>query len=345
LGDIGYIATGVKDPDKLKIGDTVCGQRGSACIPLPGYTEPKPVVFVSFYPEEAEDYENLKRALAKLHLTDAALNFQPESSEVLGRGFKGGFLGRLHFEVTAERLEKEFQIKTVHSFPSVAYQVKTKGGWLEIKNPKDFPDDYLETLEPMTTVEILTPSKYMGGILALKETFRFQPFEIKNLGNPAKILLIAKLPLADLISDLDDKLKSLSEGYASFSYEIKGHEKSRLEKLEVLVAGHLLPGLTRILPAAKIEREARLTVERLKNLLPKQQFVQAIQASSRGRIIARETITAMKKDVTGYLYGGDRTRKMKLWKKQQRGKSRLKEMAQQKSVQIPASVFKELLKQ
>ena len=355
-GEIGYVATGLKDPGLLKIGDTIVsilGSRTSAGsstslsdiqkLILPGYQEPPPVVFVSFYPEDPNEYEDLKKALAKLRLTDASLNFEPDASEVLGRGFKGGFLGRLHFEITAERLEKEYKIRTVHSFPSVAYRIKTgEEGWATIKNPKDFPNDYLEVQEPMTLVEILTPSKYLGGILSLKEIFRFGQFETKNLG--AKILLTANLPLADLISDLDDKLKSLSEGYASLSYEITGYERGDLEKLEILIAGHLVPGLTRILPKEKVEREARLTVERLRELLPRQQFSQAIQATARGRIIARETIPALRKDVTGYLYGGDRTRKMKLWKKQQRGKTKLKAMAEKSDIKIPASVFKELLK-
>ncbi|MEK9183619.1 MAG: translation elongation factor 4, partial [Patescibacteria group bacterium] len=290
-GEIGYIATGIKDPGLLKIGDTIIGNWSASGrmgtgnlenLAIPGFTEPQPVVFVSFYPEENDNYENLKKALAKLRLTDASLNFYPESSEILGRGFKGGFLGRLHFEITAERLEREFQIKTVHSFPSVAYKILLTGKkeYLEIKNPKDFPLDYAEVLEPITKVEILSPPKYLGNILSLREIFRFGSFETKTLGN--KVLLSAKLPLADLISDLDDKLKSLSEGYASMSYEIIGYEKSKLEKLEVLIAGHLVPGLTRILPQEKIPREAKITVERLKEFLPKQQFTQAIQAAVRG---------------------------------------------------------------
>lgn len=348
-GEIGYIATGAKEFGKIKIGDTIINYRSPTLIvdlnlALPGYKTPQPVVFVSFYPEESDDYENLKQALAKLRLTDASLNFEPDTSEVLGRGFKGGFLGRLHFEITAERLAKEFKINTVHSFPSVSYKIIKNKQEILITNPKDFPSDFDEVLEPIVKVEILTPSEYLGGILSLKEFFRFENFETINLGK--KLLVTAKLPLADLISDLDDKLKSLSQGYASLSYEIIGFEKGDLEKLEILIADHLVAGLTRILPKEKIQREARQTVERLKELLPKQQFMQAIQAAVRGKIIARETIPAMKKDVTGYLYGGDRTRKMKLWKKQQRGKAKLKERAEGggNDIKIPASIFKELLK-
>ncbi len=343
-GETGYLATGIKDPDVLKIGDTVSNKPDAQQIP--GYKEPTPVVFVSFYPEDTSKYDELKQALAKLRLTDAALKFEPDFSEVLGRGFKGGFLGRLHFEITAERLEREFKISTVHSFPSVEYRVRRQASgvkdWQVITNPKDFPDDYLEAEEPITKMEIVLPPQYLGAVLQLKEVFRFSDLETKTLNN--KVVISAKLPLADIVRDLDDKLKSVTQGFASFSYEIAGYGKANLAKLEILVASHSVPGLTRVLPKKDIEREARHTVEKLKELLPRQQYVQAVQASSGGRIIAREDIAALRKDVTGYLYGGDRTRKMKLWKKQQKGKQRLKEMANQNKIKIPASVFKELLK-
>jgi len=354
-GEIGYIATGVKDPGKIKIGGTI------GAPPLPGYREPQPVVFVSFYPEDANDYDALRQALARLRLNDAALHFESDMSEILGRGFKGGFLGRLHFEITAERLARgEFsaggalsagrqgsasggKVKTVHSFPSVAYQIKLKNnGWITITNPKDFPSDCAEVLEPMTKVEILTPPKYLGDILKLKELFRFSDIEIKTAGS--KALISAKLPLADLISDLDDKLKSVSEGYASLSYETAGWARAEVTKLEILVTESVVPGLTRIVPEKYVLQEGRQTVLKLKKLLPQEQFAQAIQARAYGRIIARETIPALRKDVTGYLYGGDRTRKVKLWKKQQKGKKKLKERATREPVKIPAHIFKELLK-
>ena len=347
-GAIGYIATGIKDPGKIKIGGTI------GAPPLPGYREPQPVVFVSFYPEDANDYDALRQALGKLRLNDAALHFESDMSEILGRGFKGGFLGRLHFEITAERLARgEFsakggsasggKVKTVHSFPSVAYQVKLKNdGWITITNPKDFPSDYAEVLEPMTKAEILAPPRYLGDILKLKELFRFSDIEVKTTGS--KALVAVSLPLADLISDLDDKLKSISEGYASLSYESIGWARGEVVKLEVLVTENVVPGLTRIVPEKYVEQEGRATVIKLKKLLPQEQFTQAIQARAHGRIIARETIPALRKDVTGYLYGGDRTRKMKLWKKQQKGKKKLKELATREPVKIPASIFKELLK-
>lgn len=337
-GETGYIATGVKDPDKLKIGDTILRQ-GVAGKPLIGYAEPKPVVFVSFYPDEGDKYDEFKQALAKLRLTDSSLTFEPETSEVLGRGFKGGFLGRLHFEIAAERLAREFNIETVHSFPSVAYKVDG----VVITNPKDFPSDYKFAEEPMTKTEIVTPPEYLGSIMRLQEVFRFSDVQTETLKN--KIIVKAKLPLADLIRDLDDRLKSVSQGFASFYYELTGFEKAEVAKLEILVAGHAVPGLTRILPKQDIEREARTTVEKLKDLLPKQQFTQALQAMSGGRIIARETIVAMKKLLGNFgKTGGDRTRKMKLWQKQQRGKERLKERGESAQIKIPANIFKELLK-
>ncbi len=336
-GEIGYIATGIKDPGKIKIGGTI----GSP--PLTGYQEPQPVVFVSFYPEDPNDYDNLRQALARLRLNDAALYFEPEMSEILGRGFKGGFLGRLHFEITAERLAREFKVKTVHSFPSVAYQIKIRGnGWITITNPKDFPDDAYEVLEPMTKAEILTPPRYLGNVLRLKEIFRLSEIQTQTRGD--KVVIQTKLPLGDLIRDFDDKLKSVSEGFASLSYKSIGWERGDVLKLEVLATGQTVNGLTRIVPKKDLEYEARSTVGKLKKLLPREQFAQAIQARAGGRIIARETIPALRKDVTGYLYGGDRTRKMKLWKKQQRGKKKLKELAIRSPVKIPADIFKELLK-
>jgi GTP-binding protein LepA len=316
-GETGYIATGIKDPDLVKIGDTISDVRATTAtdqleLALPGYREPRPVVFVSFYPEHPEDYDEFKKALAKLRLSDSAIRFEPDSSEVLGRGFKGGFLGKLHFEIAAERLDREFDIPVVSSFPSVAYKValnprtssvskqkdleKVEGeeGVYWIKNPKDFPADALKVYEPMTAIEILTPMQYMGPILQLKELYRFRDITTETIGSASagRMLIKARLPLADLISDFDDKLKSVSAGYGSLSYEVVAYEEGEVDKLEFMVAENLVPGLTRILPKAEIDAEARATCAKLKDLLPKQQFKQAIQAVHRGRVIARETINA-----------------------------------------------------
>ncbi len=340
-GEIGYIATGIKEADTLRIGDTIADMRGA--LMLPGFRVPKPVVFVSFYPAEGDKYDELKSALDRLRLNDAALQFEPDKNEVLGRGFKGGFLGRLHFEIAAERLEREFNVETVHSFPSVEYHVKTKKGDVVINNPKDFPDDNLGVEEPMAKIEVLVPSERMGQVLQLSQLFRFENIETKNFG--ARMIVTATLPLAELIQDLDDQLKSVTQGFASLNYEIVGYAACEVKKIEILVASHIVPGLTRILAARDVDREARRTVERLKELLPRQQFSQSIQAAIGGKIIARETIPAMTKELGNFgKNGGDRTRKMKLWKTQQKGKARLKEMAESSDVKIPANIFKELLK-
>ncbi len=347
-GQIGYVATGLKDPGLLKIGDTMLAAQqwpipNPVQYALPGYQNPQPVVFVSFYPEDNDDYEDLRNAFGKLQLNDSALRFEPDFNEYLGRGLKAGFLGRLHFEITAERLEKEFQMTTVHSFPSVTYRVQPRhGDWLIINNPKDFPDDYLDVEEPMAKAEILVPSEYLGSVMRLQDVFRLTNFSTQPLGHSTLITL--DVPLSDLIRDFDDQLKSVSSGYASLSYRVASYQRTDVAKLEVLVATHLVSGLTRIIHKDEVEREARKTVERLKELLPHQQFSQALQAMVGGRIIARETIPALKKDVTGYLYGGDRTRKMKLWKKQKRGKEKLVALATKSQIHIPAKVFKELLK-
>ncbi len=348
-GAIGYVATGLKDPELLKIGDTVLGFSewpitNPTELALPGYQNPQPVVFVSFYPEENEDYEDLKTALGKLKLSDSALRFETDFNEYLGRGFKAGFLGRLHFEITAERLEKEFNITTVHSFPSVSYRVQSRNGeWTLVSNPKDFPDDYSAVEEPVASIQILCPMKYLGAVLQLQSVFRVTNITTETIGNT--MLISARLPLADLIRDFDDQLKSISSGYASLSYVISEYQRTDVAKLDVLVASQIVSGLTRIIYKEDLEREGRKTVEQLKELLPHQQFTQAIQAVVGGKIIARETIPAMKKALGDFgKNGGDRTRKMKLWKKQKLGKEKLKERGEKSKIQIPASVFKELLK-
>lgn len=345
-GEIGYLATGIKNPDVLRIGDTIAvGQ----VRPLPGYQEPKPVIFVSFYPEDNDKYEDLKQALRRLRLNDPALTFEPDSNELLGRGFKCGFLGRLHFEITAERLEREFNLKTVSSFPSVTYEIlsrsekaperREKDSWRVITSPKDFPDHPQAVREPFAEVEILTPPRYLGAVLGLKEKFRFQDIRTETVGNLNIVKVL--MPLADLMLDFDDNIKTLTEGFASFSYKIKGMQPADVIKLEIRVAGQRVAGLSRIVPKKDILREGRMMVEKLKDVLPRQQIPQAIQAIAAGRIIAREDIPALRKDVTGYLYGGDRTRKMKLWQKQKKGK---KKMAAITKIAIPPKTYMELLR-
>ncbi len=334
-GEIGYIATGIKDPDKLRIGDTI-GDRA-----LVGYEAPQPRVFVSFFPEDSDKYEEMKKAFQKLKLNDPALRLEPDSSDVLGRGFKVGFLGKLHFEITSQRLEKEFGIKTVNSFPSVSYKIKKQNqkDLITIDNPRDLPEEYEEIWEPIIDLELIMPASYLGSIIRMKDDFRIGDFDTQTIGD--RVLVKTTMPLMELISDFDDKLKSATNGFASFSYRIADYRKADLVKIDVLVAKELVVGLSRIISRKDLEYEARRMAERLKDLLPQQQFSQAIQVVVGTRVMARETIPAMRKDVTGYLYGGDRTRKMKLWKKQKKGKKRLLGMAK---VTISADVFKELLK-
>ena len=334
-GEIGYIATGIKDPDKLRIGDTI-GDRA-----LVGYEAPQPRVFVSFFPEDSDKYEEMKKAFQKLKLNDPALRLEPDSSDVLGRGFKVGFLGKLHFEITSQRLEKEFGIKTVNSFPSVSYKIKKQNqkDLITIDNPRDLPEEYEEIWEPIIDLELIMPASYLGSIIRMKDDFRIGDFDTQTIGD--RVLVKTTMPLMELISDFDDKLKSATNGFASFSYRIADYRKADLVKIDVLVAKELVVGLSRIISRKDLEYEARRMAERLKDLLPQQQFSQAIQIVVGTRVMARETIPAMRKDVTGYLYGGDRTRKMKLWKKQKKGKKRLLGMAK---VTISADVFKELLK-
>ncbi len=339
-GEIGYVATGLKDPSLVKIGDTLVLDDRSPASGLPGYREPGAVVFVSFYPDGDTKFDDLKRAFEKLRLNDAALAFEPDANEALGRGLKAGFLGQLHFEITASRLEREYGISFLTSFPSIAYRVRDRGETSVVKQPQNFPMKPEKTWEPIVALEILAPQKYLSAVVNLRTVFDLEVKEIKNFGE--NLLIEADMPLRELIRDFDDRLKSATQGYASFTYEIAGEREADVEKLEILIVGETVPALTRIVPRKDLEREGRQTVERLKELLPKEQFVQAIQAQAMGRIIARETIPAMKKLLGNFgKTGGDRTRKMKLWKKQKRGKEKLQGMAR---VELTPEVFREILK-
>ncbi len=337
-GEIGYIATGLKNAATVHIGDTVVTPAHSAAS-LPGYREPNPVVFISFYPDSETSFEDLQKALERLRLNDSALHFEPDSNEALGRGIKVGFLGQLHFEITAERLRTEFGLEFLTSFPSIAYTVEENGEKRTITQGDDWPTGNFQAWQPMIKLEVITPPEYVNDVVAVSARFAMEVQGFANVGT--SVIVTARMPLSELIRDFDDQLKSVSAGFASFTYEPDGEEPASLKKLEILLAGTAEPALTRIVPTKDVDREARQMVERLKELLPQQQFSQAIQAQVDGRFVARETIAAMKKDVTGYLYGGDRSRKMKLWKKQARGKERLKESAR---VRVPIDVFREILK-
>jgi len=341
------LATGIKNTKQIKIGDTILAANQANfsyqnldLFALEGFQEPNPVVFVSFYPDNANDYDNLKKSLERLNLNDSALKIEAEQNEILGRGFKVGFLGKLHFEITAERLKREFKVNIITTFPSVVYKVITKDGEKFITRPEELPSNYEEIWEPIIKVTIITPVEYLNQIMSLYNKFRMTNITTKILGNNLEIL--TTMPLVELISDFDDQLKSATSGFASFSYEFLGYKKANIEKLDCFVAGEMIPGMSRFFPKENIEKEARKIAEKLKNLLPKEQFPQAIQIKIGGKVIAREDIPAIKKLLGNFgKNGGDRTRKMKLWQKQKRGKEKLKSLAR---VKIEPQVFKELLK-
>ncbi len=352
-GQTGYVATGIKEPEKLRVGDTlgkITAPGASLNMrdvviniePLPGYREPKPMVFASVYPHEADDFEVLKKSIQKLKLNDPALFCQLEFFQSLGRGFSLGFLGMLHLEIVKERLEREYKLETVLSTPTVSFKVKMKNGeQIDIFRAVDLPNpEGIEAiLEPWVRLEILTTNKYFGDIMNLVSLYRLNFIDNKYLGD--LMIINFEAPLMDIISDFYDKLKSITSGYASMNYEIIEYRKGNLVKLEFLIADEKFDAFARIVPKERVNRDGRLVAAKLKELLPKENFSVAIQAMAEGRIIARETISALKKDVTGYLYGGDRSRKMKLWKKQQRGKKRLKEFGK---VDVPSRVYLEILK-
>lgn len=397
-GQIGYIATGIKNPGVVKVGDTIFlenqlieSQRksalspryahpkshhggtkegesaGSGLQPLPGYAEPRPVVFASFYPtsEEGDDYDVLKDALGKLKLTDAALTYEPESSPGLGRGFRLGFLGMLHIEIVSERLRREYGLNLIVSTPSVEYHVISKNtNEVAIRSAASLPDPSVitEVQEPFVMLELLSPARYLGPLMTLMADTRSQYLATEYL---TKELVILKYnaPLAEIITDFYDRLKSISSGFASMSYssphsfnnlcpfthainnecgdEPFGYRAGDLVRLDILIASELIEPFSKIVPREKAFHVGRATVEKLKNIVPKQLFAVTLQAAIGGKIIARETISAMRKDVTGYLYGGDVTRKNKLLDKQKRGKARMKASGK---VNLPQEVFLEMLK-
>lgn len=339
-GEIGYIATGLKNPGQVRVGDTIITRDAK---PMPGYREPRQMVFASFYPETSDEYDELKDALAKLKLTDASLTYEPESSPGLGRGFRLGFLGMLHVEIISERLRREFKLELIISTPSVEYHVETpKGETLAIRSAAALPDPNLiaKISEPIVNLEILAPSSYLGQLMKLVAELRSQYQAIDYLTKET-IVIKYVVPLSEIITDFYDKLKSVSSGYASMSYEPAGYQASDLVKLDILIAGDIVEPFSKIVPRQHAHHEGKNIVEKLKKVIPRQLFAVSLQAAVGGKIIAREDITAMRKDVTGYLYGGDVTRKKKLLEKQKRGKARLKESGR---VEIPHKIFLEMLK-
>lgn len=342
-GEIGYIITGLKEVADIGIGDTVTLKTRGSDQPLPGYREVTPMVFASLYPSDSDDYAQLRDAIGKYKLNDAALSYVPENSTALGFGFRCGFLGMLHMEIVIERLHREYGIDVIATVPSVAYQATlTTGEVVEVHTPVELPDTtkLSATAEPWVSLDIVTPQSYLGNIMDLCSRHR-ATYKSTQYLDTERVVLNYAAPLAEIVVSFYDELKSVSSGYASMSYELTGFTEGDLIKLDILVGGEKMEPLATIVPRSLAESTGRRLCEKLKELIPRQNFEVAIQAAVNGKIIARETLSAFRKDVTGYLYGGDVTRKMKLLNKQKEGKKRMKKFGK---VDIPNTVFIDLLK-
>ena len=325
-GDVGYIMASIRDMGHIEPGDTITVKENRADQELSGYKKIKPMVFSGLYPADADDYDQLRQALEKLKLNDASLEFTPETSDALGFGFRCGFLGLLHMEIIQERLEREFDLDLVTTTPNVVYQVHTRSGQvLTVDTPAKMPatGDIDDILEPIVSAEILTPKDYIGSIMTLCQKKR-GVYRTTHYLSPEKAQLHYDLPLGEIIFDFYDKLKSISSGYASFDYEFKEFEKASLQKLDILIHSEPVDALSIICHSDNAYHRGVALCSKLKELIPRQMFEVAIQAALNNRIIARTTVRALKKNVTAKCYGGDITRKRKLWEKQKKGKKRMK---------------------
>ena len=342
-GEVGYIAASIKSLSDIRVGDTITVDDRPAEKPLSGYKKVNPMVYCGLYPVDGSDYENLKVALEKLQLNDAALEYEPETSAALGFGFRCGFLGLLHLEIIEERLDREFDLSLITTSPSVIYKVyKTDGTMVEIYNPADLPpaDEISRIEEPFVQAEILTPKEFVGNIMEICQNRRGIYIDMKYL-DTTRVTLIYELPLNEIIYDFFDKLKSKTKGYASFDYEIKEYRPSTLVKLDILVNGENVDALSFIVHKDSAYERGKKMIEKLKEVIPRQLFTIPLQAAIGGKIIARETISAMRKDVLAKCYGGDVTRKKKLLEKQKRGKKKMREIG---NVEIPQEAFLSVLK-
>ena len=342
-GEVGYISASIKSLSDIRVGDTITIDDRPAEEPLPGYKKVNPMVYCGLYPVDGSDYENLKIALEKLKLNDAALEFEQETSAALGFGFRCGFLGLLHLEIIEERLDREFDLSLITTSPSVIYKVyKTDGTMLEIYNPSDLPkpDEISRIEEPFVEAEILTPKEFVGNIMEICQNRRGIYVDMKYL-DESRVTLIYELPLNEIIYDFFDKLKSKTKGYASFDYELKEYRPSSLVKLDILVNGENVDALSFIVHRDSAYDRGKKMIEKLKEVIPRQLFTIPLQAAIGGKIIARETISAMRKDVLAKCYGGDVTRKKKLLEKQKRGKKKMREIG---NVEIPQEAFLSVLK-
>lgn len=343
VGDVGYLIANVKSAADVKIGDTVTESRHPAPEPLPGFKEIHPLVFSGVYPVSAEDFEKLKMAVGKLQINDSAFTYAAESSAALGFGFRCGFLGLLHMEIVQERLRREFQMDVISTYPSVIYEVtKTNGEEIIVDNPAFLPGaaEIREIREPMVKVYIIVPNEYIGDMMQLVMEKRGQMDHTETLDD-RRVMLHCVLPLNEILVDFNDKLKSITRGYGSMDYEHAGYQPSDLVKMDMLIASEPVDAFACIVHRSKAESRGRALAAKLKEVIPQQLFVVAIQAAIGGKIIARESISASRKDVTAKCYGGDITRKRKLLEKQKEGKKRMKAVGR---VNIPQEAFIEVLK-
>ncbi len=342
-GDVGYIATGLKTVSECRVGDTITTTIKPAAKPLPGFRHPKPMVFAGIYPVDGEDYEDLKEALEKLQLNDASLVYEPEKSQALNFGFRCGFLGLFHMEIIQERLEREYDLDIVVTAPSVEYEIVLTGGEvLRIDSPAQLPDESLiaEIREPWMVLHIITPTDYYGTIMELARKRR-GVFKEQDYPAPTRVQLSFEIPLSELIVDFFDELKSRTRGYASMDYHFADYRAGNLTKLEVLVGGEPVDALATIVHKDNAYHKGQALVSKLKELIPRQLYDVAIQASASGRIISRANVKALRKDVLAKCYGGDITRKKKLLEKQKRGKRRMKMVG---NVEIPQEAFMAILR-
>src|SRR5438477_8973588 len=342
-GEVGFLFANIKTVSDAKIGDTIVDDENRAAEPLPGFEEIKPMVFAGLYPVESHEHGLLRDALEKLRLNDSAFNFEPENSTALGFGFRCGFLGLLHLEIVQERLEREFNINLITTAPSVRYRITTtRGGVVEVDNPTKFPNptDIQQIEEPIIDATVITREEYLGGILKLLEDKRGVQKKFEHIGG-GRVLLEYELPLNEIVLDFYDRLKSASRGYASLDYHLSGYRAAPMVKLDVLVAGEPVDALTIIVHKDFAYDRGKILIERMRKLIPRQMFEVALQAAIGNKIVARETIPAMRKNVLAKCYGGDISRKRKLLEKQKEGKKRMKRVGR---VEIPQEAFLAVLK-
>jgi GTP-binding protein LepA len=335
-GEVGYVITGLKDVSELRVGDTLTSEKRPAAEPVPGYKDVKPMVFAGLFPTDSDDYPELRDALERLKLNDAALFYEPETSQALGFGFRCGFLGLLHMEIVRERLEREFDLDLLVTAPNVAYRVKPiNGEWVEVHTPSDLPDAFDEVEEPYIKASIIVPKEFVGAVMELNNDRRGRFLGMEYLSEQ-RVHLTYELPLAEIVLDYYDQLKSRTRGYASFDYDIAGFRPGNLARVDILVGGEPVDALSLIVHRDFAYERGKALVERLREEIPRQMFDVAIQAAIGARIIARETVKARRKDVLAKCYGGDISRKRKLLEKQKAGKKRMKQVG---GVEVPQEAF------